>query len=269
MVTSSGDKAHKQFTIGTPNRDFYALDEKSVDMSRPASPVRAVSINALPQNITFDLHKSAFVIIDMQNDFLSEDGWLRSIGHDVSGARKLYDPIKRTADCLRQAGVPIIWLNWGVRPDRLNLSPGTQHTFNPFGSGPGLAGSVPAAKNHSHPTYSVLQKGSWGAAIVDELTPPEGDIHVDKHRISGFWDTPFDSILRNLGVRTLFFSGVNADHCVYTSLVDANFHGYDTVLVEDCTATTSPSFCLEATLFNVRFAFGFTLLSSDLIVAIA
>ncbi|WP_448560916.1 isochorismatase family protein [Trichothermofontia sp.] len=39
-------------------------------------------------------------------------------------------------------------------------------------------------------------------------------IGVDKYRMSGFWDTPLDSILRNLGKTTLFFTGVNADQCV-------------------------------------------------------
>jgi nicotinamidase-related amidase len=47
--------------------------------------------------------------------------------------------------------------------------------------------------------------------------------------------------------------------------MDANFLGYDTLLLEDCTATSSPSFCLEATLYNVRQCFGFTLQSTDLL----
>ncbi len=68
----------------------------------------------------------------------------------------------------------------------------------------------------------------------------KSDIRVDKHRMSGFWDTPLDSILRNLGVTTLLFGGVNADQCVLHTLADANFLGYDTLMVGDCTATTSP-----------------------------
>ena len=56
-------------------------------------------------------------------------------------------------------------------------------------------------------------------------------------------DTSLDSILRNLGVTTLLFGGVNADQCVLHTLADANFLGYDTLMVGDCTATTSPAFC--------------------------
>ena len=73
-----------------------------------------------------------------------------------------------------------------------------------------------------------MTEGSWSAAIVDELTPEPSDILVDKYRMSGFWDTPLDSILRNLGVATVFFAGVNADQCVLATLMDANFLGYDT-----------------------------------------
>jgi nicotinamidase-related amidase len=51
--------------------------------------------------------------------------------------------------------------------------------------------------------------------------------------------------------------------------MDANFHGFDTILLEDCTATTSPEFCLRATLHNVRFCFGFTATSADLIAALS
>jgi nicotinamidase-related amidase len=87
--------------------------------------------------------------------------------------------------------------------------------------------------------------------------------------MSGFWDTPLDAILRNLRVDTLFFAGVNADQCVIWTLADANFLGYDCVMLEDCCATTSPGFCWDATLYNVRQCMGFTATSTDLIGASA
>jgi nicotinamidase-related amidase len=75
--------------------------------------------------------------------------------------------------------------------------------------------------------------------------------------MSGFWDTPLDSILKNLGKTTLFFGGVNIDQCVLATLMDANFLGYDCVLVKDCSATTSPNYCWDATMYNVKQCFGF------------
>ena len=110
--------------------------------------------------------------------------------------------------------------------------------------------------------------GSWAAAVVDELEQKPEDIRVDKYRMSGFWDTPLDSILRNLGKTTLFFGGVNADQCVMATLQDANFLGYDCILVEDCTATTSPEYCWQATLYNVKQCFGFVTNSQAILKAI-
>lgn len=257
-------------TLGVPDREYYRVCASTVDMSRPAQPPRAIRVPARPQEVIMDLNKCALLVIDMQKEFCAEGGWLQGLGLDVSGAWKLVEPIKRTAAALRASAVPVIWVNWGVRPDRLNLSPGTRHTFNPDGCSAGLGdpihGKDGAGKSFN---YNVLEKGGWGAEILDELQAKATDVFVDKQRISGFWDTPLDSILRNLGVRTVLIAGINADQCVYATLMDANFHGYDTILLEDCTATTSPSFCLEATLYNVRFAYGFTLRSEDLLCKVS
>ena len=111
-------------------------------------------------------------------------------------------------------------------------------------------------------------KSIWAAAVVDELEQRPHDIKVDKYRISGFWDTPLDSILRNLGVRSILFTGVNTDQCVLHSLTDANFLGYGCLLVRDCCATTSPDFCTEATVWNVKKCFGFVTDSDAIIGAL-
>ncbi len=250
--------------LGTCGRNTYRVSGKHVDMRRPQRPVCAITVQALPQNLVIDLARTALIIIDMQNDFCAGDGWIGSMGIDVKPALALAGPINRTTELLRGKDVPVIWLNWGVRPDRLNLSPGTQHPFNPNGQGPGLAGEL-AGSSHN---YNLLQEGSWGAQIIDTLVQAEDDIHVSKHRISGFWDTPLNSILLNLDIKTVLFAGVNADHCVLGTLMDANFHGYDTILLEDCTATTSPDFCFQATLHNVRFCFGFTTTSENIMESV-
>src|SRR5690349_23985914 len=110
-----------------------------------------------------------------------------------------------------------------------------------------------------------MERDSRATAIVDGLVAAPPDIHVAKYRMSGFWDTELDSILRNLGVTTLLFAGVNLDQGVLCTLQDANFLGYDCVLVRDCAATTSPHFCQEATLYNVQQCFGFVTTSDDLV----
>jgi nicotinamidase-related amidase len=221
------------------------------DLSAPAAPPLKVAIAAEPLDIVVDLARTAMIVVDMQNAFCAPGGLTDLKGLDLAPERAPIGPIRATLPLLRAAGVPIVWLNWGNRPDRMNLSPAVVHAFDRDGRGPGLGGELP------HGRGPLLEKDSWSAAVVDGLKAMPEDIHVDKYRVSGFWDTPLDSILRNLDVRTLLFAGVNLDVCVYHTLADAHCFGYDCVLIADCCGTTAPGFCIEATLWNVRKCFGF------------
>jgi ureidoacrylate peracid hydrolase len=245
--------------LGPSPRNCWRVSEAAADLVRAPVSNRPLRLEALPKPVTINLSATGIIVVDMQNDFCHPDGWLASIGVDVAPARAPIEPLAALLPGLRAAGVPVIWVNWGTRPDRLNLSPALRHVYDPAGRGTGLGDKL------ERTGFPVLQAGSCSARIVDELTPPEGDIHVAKHRMSGFWDTPLDSILRNLRLDTLLFGGVNLDQCVLHTLADANFLGYDTILVEDCAATTNPEFCREATLLNIRQIFGFTLTSAEIL----
>jgi hypothetical protein len=77
-----------------------------------------------------------------------------------------------------------------------------------------------------------------------------------------------DSILRDLGAATLLLGGLNNGQCVMTTLQDANFLGYDCVLLSDCSGATSPACCLDATLYNVKRCFGFVATGAAVVGAI-
>ena len=257
MAGNQVGSSEADLMLGLAGRDEYHIRGEVVDMTRPGVPPRVAHLDALPQKILIDLNKSALIVVDMQNDFCSEGGVLSALGMDTSRNQALYDPINRALVAARAQRLPVLWLNWGVRRDGANLSPGTRYTFSDKIRFTGLGAPVPLNGPRTE-AHRLLTQGEWGAAIVDALDQNPEDIYVDKQRMSGFWDTPLDSILRTLQVKTLFFTGINSDHCVLSTLMDASFSGYDTVLIEDCTATTSPGYCHEAAIHNVRFAFGFT-----------
>ncbi|WP_176083746.1 cysteine hydrolase family protein [Martelella sp. HB161492] len=251
--------ADQRLPLGTFPQTAWDVSAEEVILSRQQPAPRLLSVTDKGRKITLDLNRTGMIVVDMQNDFCHPDGWLASIGVDVAPARQPIEPLIRLLPLLRQAAVPVIWLNWGNRPDRANLPPSTLHVYKPTGRETGIGDPLKNGAN-------VLEKDSWAAAVVDELVIEASDICVDKYRMSGFQDTALDSILRNLGLTTLLFAGVNADQCVLCTLQDANFLGYDCLMVEDCSATTSPAFCMEATLYNTRQCFGFVC-SSDEIVA--
>ncbi|MFC5825923.1 cysteine hydrolase family protein [Nonomuraea insulae] len=66
----------------------------------------------------------------------------------------------------------------------------------------------------------------------------------------------------------MIFAGVNSDQCVYATLIDAACLGYDVIMLTDASATTSPSYCHDATVYNVRQCYGFTASTPDLLAAL-
>jgi nicotinamidase-related amidase len=248
--------------LGFGSHYRWWASERTVDMASPAPAPVPLTIPCEPQHVIVDLGRTVVVVIDMQNDFCAKNGWVDHLGVDYMPDRAPIAPLQRLLPVLRRAAVPVIWVNWGNRPDLANMPPNQIHLYKPHGVGIGLGDPLPGSGAH------VLEKDSWAAAVVDELEQEPQDIRVDKYRISGFWDTPLDSILRNLGTKSIFFAGVNTDQCVLHSLTDANFLGYGCILVEDCCATTSPSFCTEATVWNVKKCFGFVTQSDKIIAAL-
>lgn len=243
-------------------KSYWKVSRTDVDMRRTVAEPNIVTIDAQPQRLTFDLNHTAVIVVDMQNDFCSEGGWVDYIGGDFAILQQPVRPLNRLLPKLRSSGVPVIWLNWGNREDRLNVSPSVLHVYNGDGEGRGIGDPLPYNESR------VLEKGSWGAAIVSGLQVEAGDIHVDKFRMSGFWDTHLDSILRNMDIHTVLFTGVNLDQCVMATLQDAVNSGYDCILLKDCCATNSPSFCTEATIYNIKQCYGFVADSATLLEAI-
>ncbi len=151
--------------MGTSPSQSWRVTPDAVDMTRPAPPVRPLSMAAEPQNITVDAAKSALLIVDMQNDFCTRGGWLDTRGIDISPNRKPIKPLADLIGAFRKSGIPVVWVNWGVRKDLLNISPSLRHAHNPRGDEPGIAQPVPGTRSE------VIAAGSWGAQVVDEINP--------------------------------------------------------------------------------------------------
>jgi nicotinamidase-related amidase len=232
--------------LGSASANQWRILPDLIDISRGERARNPLRIAARGKDVILDLAATAMIVIDMQDLFCR----LRP-GESETPTAAPIEPLQRLLPHLRERDVPVIWLNWGNRPDKLNQAPGVIHPFHRQG------GPIPP----------ILDKDSPDAAIIAGLSPAPADIRIDKYRLSGFWDTELDSVLRNLRAQTLLFAGVNLDQCVYATLMDAHCLGYDCVLVEDCAATRSPEFCTEATLYNVERGLGFVTTSAALLAA--
>ncbi len=80
-------------------------------------------------------------------------------------------------------------------------------------------------------------KGSWGAEVIDDLTPLENEIVIPKTSSSLFNSTNFDYVLRNLGIEYILTMGIMTDQCVETTVRDGCDRGYLMTLIDDACAT--------------------------------
>src|SRR5437868_13825517 len=78
---------------------------------------RQAIIEASPEPITIDTAKTAVIVVDMQNDFGSKGGMFDRAGIDISGIQKAVGPTAKVLAAARKAGIRIIYIKMGFRPD--------------------------------------------------------------------------------------------------------------------------------------------------------
>lgn len=166
--------------------------------------------------------QTALVLIEYQNDFLSEGGALNT-GVRAEVARTGMLEKTQTLVCeARKIGIQIIWIPIEFAPGYPELS------LEPYGI---LAG-VRATE--------AFRIGSWGARIVDSLAPHDTDIVIaGKRGLCGFASTNLDFVLRQNRISQIALGGLLTDCCVESTMRAAYEYGYDVVTLTDCTATLS------------------------------
>lgn len=84
-----------------------------------------------------------------------------------------------------------------------------------------------------------VQKGTPGAAVLPEFLR-DGDILVEKHKDSGFYQTDLHERLQDLGVDTVLVTGMQTQICVQTTAADAFFRQYNVWVPSDCVISARP-----------------------------
>jgi len=85
---------------------------------------------------------------------------------------------------------------------------------------------------------STLARGSKGAELDERLETSVGQVLVKK-KSDSFLNTPLDEILKEEGIGQLMVAGLDAEHCVYSTIRAASNRGYkltvfkETVITED------------------------------------
>ena len=146
--------------------------------------------------------KSAILIIDMINDFVSPGGALV-----MPRAVEIIKPIKQILQVARGYNLPIYLLNDAHDEDDYEFKSWRKHGI----------------------------KGTWGAQITPELSLQPKDIIIEKTRYSGFYNTKLGEILAKEGIKRTYLAGVASSICVLSTALDSKMRDISTTVISDLT----------------------------------
>jgi nicotinamidase-related amidase len=172
--------------------------------------------------MAIDPATTAVVLIEYQNDFTSDGGALHSAVLPVMDKTGMLANTKRVVEKARAAGATVMHAPIAFANGYNELS------SHPYGI---LKGVVDG---------NAFVKGSWGAAIVDDLAPEAGDILIEgKRGLDTFASTNLDFILRSKGISTIALGGFLTNCCVESTMRTGYENGYQVITLSDCLAATS------------------------------
>lgn len=219
------------------------------------------TIAAEPEPITLDLLKTAVIVVDMQNAFVKRGGYFDLAGYDLSGVERIVGPCREIITAARQKGAKIIYFQMGCSSDFSDRGP-ADSPYNLKSKWLRLVRERPELKD------KVYLYGTWGAEIIEELTPRSEDLVVKKQKYDGFIGTNLEIILSTFGIKYLVFVGTATNLCVESTLRHAFFLDYFPVLVSDAVSHAGASITQEATLANVKANFGWVTTSDHFVAGL-
>ncbi len=162
-----------------------------------------------PRFRALDIAQSALLVIDMQNDFLLEDGLLPTWGGPAIVPR-----LQRVIASFRKTGRPVIY---------------TRHGY----ADPEVDGGTTAEWWGMKRGSPVLNLALPGTEIHAAIAPHEKDVVIVKHRYNAFHDTNLESILRRFQTRDVIVSGVASNCCVAATAHEALFRDFHVFCLAD------------------------------------
>lgn len=175
-------------------------------------------------------NKTAIVLIEPQNDFLSPGGTMYAFIKEQLAERNVINNLVELLDGARGKVAKIFYCPF--------------HEFNP---------GFPELKKGG-PAYEGLRglecgmKADWGTGawlagtpgpkIIPQLAPHESDIVIEgKFTLDAFQSTAIDYLLRANEIEYVAFVGFHTNWCVESSARSAYDRGYRVMVIGDCTAT--------------------------------
>lgn len=195
-----------------------------------------------PVPMRIDPKRSALVIIDMVNDFCTDQGLMSFSARRVAVVK----PIKALLDRCREAAMPIIHVQTVRDADAPEF---VRFNLNPF-----------------------VLRGTWGCQIVDALTPRSGESVVEKNSHDCFNGTRLEAVLAHHHIGpwewNIVVVGLGLTNCVGCAVSGFSVRHYQKVLLPmDCTASVSEEeeICQYQRYLQFGYSYNVALTRADMI----
>jgi ureidoacrylate peracid hydrolase len=173
--------------------------------------------------VTYIKHRTALLVIDPYNDFISEGG-------------KVWDRLKAVAEANSCVPHMLQVLN-AARKARLRVFYALHHRYR---AGDYETWEYVAPIQKAAWSRKTFEYGTWGGEIRPEFTPQPRDIVALEHWCSsGFANTDLDLQLKQHSIHQLIVIGLIAHTCVEATVRYAAELGYQVTVVKDATASYS------------------------------
>ncbi|MDD3222327.1 MAG: cysteine hydrolase [Clostridia bacterium] len=176
-----------------------------------------------------NLLKTAIITIDMQNDFVDPKGTM-----PVEGAMEIIPVMTGVLKAARQAGMPIIHIVRYYLPDGTNADLCRRELI-----ASGVEIVAPGTKGAE--VFDALKPGSFVGEMMDAHMLMSGvpqligewEWAMYKPRWGAFYQTKLEDFLKEKGIDSLIFMGINFPNCPRTTIYEASERDFRLGLVTD------------------------------------
>jgi nicotinamidase-related amidase len=162
-----------------------------------------------------------YLVLDLINDLVHADGpnGKQPLGEQAR-SRGILANTQRALAKARAANVKVGYVRVGFSPDYRECPPAS-----PIFS---------RAREHG-----LFKLGTWGTQVHPDVEPAAGDFDIVKHRVSSFYGTNLEPILRASDITRIVLSGVSSSAVVQATTRDAHDRDYECVVLDDCCSAFS------------------------------
>jgi nicotinamidase-related amidase len=162
-----------------------------------------------------------YLVLDLINDIVHRDGAHGAAGFGPEARRRrVLESTARALEKARAAGARVGYVRVGFSPDYRECPPNSPRF----------------AKARANGRFKL---GTWATEVHEAVRPRPEDFDIVKHRVSPFYGTTLEPILRANAIRRLYVSGVSTNAVVQSAVREGHDRDYEMVLIENgCSALT-------------------------------